>query len=294
MLKNIFWAYIKQSEIKFLKIELGGRTLTGSQYILFTALDKRASFASFGSFLRLGWALGFVGFLAACAAAPENGDVRDPNEKFNRKVHSFNIALDKHLLRPTSSVYGSLIPDPVKTSFSNFAANLDGPGDVANDLLQAKVGSATKNSLRFLVNSTVGLAGLFDPATSFGLPAKPNDFGATLATWGLRDGNFVMLPGFGPSTDRAAVGLVVDIALNPISALVPDLDPNLVFVAKVANILNERDRYSATFDSVLYESADSYAQTRLFYLQNRRFALAPDDVSVTNAYDPYEEFGYEN
>ena len=127
-------------------------------------MDKRASFARFGSFLRLGWALGFVGFLAACAAAPENGDVRDPNEKFNRKVHSFNIALDKHLLRPTSSVYGSLIPDPVKTSFSNFAANLDGPGDVANDLLQAKVGSATKNSLRFLVNSTVGLAGLFDPA----------------------------------------------------------------------------------------------------------------------------------
>ncbi|HCB53358.1 MAG TPA: hypothetical protein DEP41_05905, partial [Rhodobacter sp.] len=110
MLKNIFWAYIKQSEIKFLKIELGGRTLTGSQYILFTAVDKRASFASFGSFLRLGWALGFVGFLAACAAAPENGDVRDPNEKFNRKVHSLNIVLDKHLLRPTSSVYGALIP----------------------------------------------------------------------------------------------------------------------------------------------------------------------------------------
>lgn len=267
--------------------------MVGSQYILFTAVDKRASFARFGSFLRLGWALGFVGFLAACAAAPENGDVRDPNEKFNRKVHSFNIVLDKHLLRPTSSVYGALIPDPVKTSFSNFAANLDGPGDVANDLLQAKIGSATQNSLRFLINSTIGLAGLFDPATPLGLVAKPNDFGATLATWGLREGNFVMLPGFGPSTDRAAVGLAVDIALNPISTLVPDLDPNVVFIAKVANILNERDRYSMTFDSMLYESADSYAQTRLFYLQNRRFALAAGDAIISDAYDPYEEFGYE-
>ena len=268
--------------------------MTGSQYILFTAVDKRASFARFGSFLRLGWALGFVGFLAACAAAPENGDIPDPNEKFNRKVHSLNIVLDKHLLRPTSSVYGALIPDPVKTSFSNFAANLDGPGDVANDLLQAKIGPATQNSLRFLINSTIGLAGLFDPATPLGLPAKPNDFGATLATWGLREGNFVMLPGFGPSTDRAAVGLVVDIAFNPISTLAPDLDANVIFVAKVANILNERDLYSTTFDSVLYESADSYAQTRLLYVQNRRFALASDDVSVTDAYDPYEEFGYEN
>ena len=267
--------------------------MAGSQYVSFTALGKRAFFARFGSILRLGCALGFVGLLAACAAAPENGDIRDPNERFNRKVHSLNIVLDKHLLRPTSSVYGALIPDPVKTSFSNFAANLDGPGDVANDLLQAKIGSATQNSLRFLINSTIGLAGLFDPATYFGVPAKPNDFGATLATWGLREGNFVMLPAFGPSTDRAAVGLAVDIALNPISILVPELDANVIFVAKVANILNERDRYSATFDALLYQSADSYAQTRLLYMQNRRFALSPDNVSVTDVYDPYEEFDYE-
>ena len=267
--------------------------MTNLENILFNSMRGGLPFASFGFILRLCWVFGFLVFLAACAAEPENGDIRDPNEKFNRKVHSFNIVLDKNLLRPTSSVYGALIPDPVKTSFSNFAANLDGPGDVANDLLQAKIGSATRNSLRFLINSTIGLAGLFDPATPLGLSAKPNDFGATLATWGLREGNFVMLPAFGPSTDRAAVGLAVDIALNPISILVPELDANVIFVAKVANILNERDRYSATFDALLYQSADSYAQTRLLYMQNRRFALSPDNVSVTDVYDPYEEFDYE-
>ena len=87
--------------------------------------------------------------------------------------------------------------------------------------------------------------------------------------------------------------MAVDIALNPMSTLVPDFDANLIFAAKVANILNSRDRYSTTFDALLYESADSYAQTRLLYMQNRRFALEPDNVSVTDAYDPYEEFGYE-
>jgi phospholipid-binding lipoprotein MlaA len=267
--------------------------LTGLENILFNTMRRGAPFAIFGFILRLCWAFGFLVFLAACAVAPENGDIRDPNEKFNRKIHRFNIGLDKQFVRPTSSVYGALIPDRVKTSVVNFAANLDGPGDVINDLLQAKIGLATQNSLRFLVNSTVGLGGLFDPATSLGIPAKPNDFGATLAKWGLREGNFVMLPGFGPSTDRAAVGLAVDIALNPMSTLVPDFDANLIFAAKVANILNSRDRYSTTFDALLYESADSYAQTRLLYMQNRRFALEPDNVSVTDAYDPYEEFGYE-
>ncbi|MFB0994774.1 MAG: MlaA family lipoprotein, partial [Paracoccaceae bacterium] len=152
----------------------------------------------------------------------------------------------------------------------------------------------TMNSLRFLVNSTIGLGGLFDPATQMGLAAKPNDFGATLAAWALPEGKFVMLPAFGPSTDRAAVGLAVDIVFNPISSLMPELDPNVIFVAKVANILNERDRYSDTFDSLLYESADSYAQTRLLYMQNRRFSLAPGEVNVNDAYDPYEEFGNGN
>jgi phospholipid-binding lipoprotein MlaA len=238
--------------------------------------------------------LGLVGFIAACAPAPDSSEFYDPNEKFNRKVHSFNILLDKNLLRPTASAYGAIIPDPVKSSFSNFAANLDGPSNVVNDFLQAEISDATMNSLRFLVNSTIGLGGLFDPATQMGLAAKPNDFGATLAAWALPEGKFVMLPAFGPSTDRAAVGLAVDIVFNPISSLMPELDPNVIFVAKVANILNERDRYSDTFDSLLYESADSYAQTRLLYMQNRRFSLAPGEVNVTDAYDPYEEFGNGN
>lgn len=230
--------------------------------------------------------------LAGCATAPASQGVTDPNEAANREIHAFNRGVDKALVRPASGVYGSILPEPIKRGVSNFASNLDGPGDVANNLLQGRVGNAGQNTLRFAVNTVFGIGGLFDAATAIGLPGKPTDFGETLHVWGVREGNFVELPFVGPSTERDFVGIIVDVALNPVRLALPEPEATYATVAKLGSKLGDRDRYSEIVDQVLYDSADSYAQSRLLYLQNRRFALgqtATDDSFVDPYEDPYAE-----
>ena len=230
--------------------------------------------------------------LAACAAAPAPQGVTDPKEAANREIHAFNQGLDRALVRPASGVYGSVLPEPVKRGVANFASNLDAPGDVANNLLQGRIGNAGQNTLRFAVNTILGIGGLFDTATALGLPGKPTDFGETLHVWGAGEGNYVELPFVGPSTERDFVGLIVDLALNPVRLALPEPEATYATVAKLGSKLGDRDRYSEIVDQLLYESADSYAQSRLLYLQNRRFALgqtAADDTFVDPYEDPYAQ-----
>lgn len=230
--------------------------------------------------------------VSGCANTNAPQGITDPNESANRETHAFNLGLDRALVRPAAGAYGSILPEPVKQGVSNFASNLDGPGDVANNLLQLRLGKAGHNTLRFAVNTVVGIGGLFDPATAIGLPEKPTDFGETLHVWGVPEGNYVELPFVGPSTSRDFVGIIVDVALNPVRLALPQPEANYATIAKVASKLGDRDRYSETVDSILYESADSYAQARLLYLQNRRFELgqtAGDDSFVDPYEDPYAE-----
>ena len=156
-----------------------------------------------------------------------------------------------------------------------------------NNILQLRLGKAVENTLRFAINSTIGIGGLFDPASAAQVYGKPTDFGETLHVWGVPEGNYVELPLLGPSTDRDALGKVVDIALDPLKLIFPD-SGSLPLIAKVGAKIADRGRYSETVDSILYDSADSYAQARLLYLQNRRFELgqAPSDESFE---DPYAE-----
>lgn len=211
--------------------------------------------------------------LAACGPAPAPEGISDPNEAQNRDFHRFNQALDTAVLRPAGKAYASVVPQPVAEGVSNFASNLDLPGMVVNDLLQAKPGDAAQNSLRFAVNTVFGLGGLFDPASAGGLPAADTDFGATLNAWGVPEGNYVEMPVLGPTTDRDFLGSIVDYAMNPVRLLVPAPERYVDTLAAVASRIGERGRYSETVDSILYDSADSYAQTRLLYLQNRRYKL---------------------
>ncbi len=230
--------------------------------------------------------------LAGCANNTAPQGITDPNEAANREVHAFNRGVDKVLVRPASGAYGSMLPEPVKRGVSNFASNLDAPGDVANNLLQGRIGNAGQNSLRFAVNTIFGIGGLFDTATAIGLPGKPTDFGETLHVWGAGEGNYVELPFVGPSTERDLVGIIVDVALNPVRLALPEPEASYATVAKLGSKLGDRDRYSDLVDEVLYESADSYAQSRLLYLQNRRFALgqtAGDDTFVDPYEDPYAQ-----
>jgi phospholipid-binding lipoprotein MlaA len=233
--------------------------------------------------------------LAGCAGAPSPDGINDPYEAQNRGVHNFNRGLDKAVVGPAAKGYGSVVPKPVQRVVGNVADTLDLPGDIANDLLQFRIADAGQNTLRLAVNLTMGVGGIFDASTALGMPGKPTDFGETLHVWGVGEGVYLEVPFAGPSTARDTAGLVVDVALNPTRFLFSGKDALAVTAAKVGSGLGNRDRFSDTIDSILYESADSYAQARLLYLQNRRFELgqtesAGDDDSFIDPYeDPYAE-----
>ena len=226
--------------------------------------------------------------LAACSAPGTPGEINDPYEPVNRVSHGFNKGADAVVFRPASQVYGTVIPQPARRSLSNAASNLDTPRSIVNNVLQGNIDDAGHNLFRFVINSTIGVFGLFDPATSdFGLEERETGFGDTLSVWGVREGAYVELPLFGPSTERDAVGQFVDVLANPIGFLGDDGD-EIAATTSVPSVLNSRYEFADTVDSILYDSADSYAQLRLFYLESRRFELSGQG-SATNAFDPYED-----
>lgn len=235
-----------------------------------------------------------LGLLAGCATFSDPNGINDPYEASNRKVHDFNRSVDTALLGPASEGFGGAIPEPVKRGVSNLAGTLDLPGDIANNLLQLRLGDAAQNTLRLAVNLTMGLGGVFDASTSIGLPGKPTDFGETLHVWGFAEGAYLEVPFAGPSTERDAVGMIVDLAFNPVRLAVPKREAIAAMAIRLASRLGDRDRFSETVESILYDSADSYAQARLLYLQNRRFALkraggAGDETLDDDFIDPYED-----
>lgn len=227
--------------------------------------------------------------LAACTTPGPNaiaGEPFDPFEEGNRKTHAFNKAIDRAVLRPSGNAYGA-IPEDIQTGISNFAANLALPSEAVNKLLQGDVPGLLQNSYRFLVNTTLGLGGVFDPATYFGVPAATTDFGETLYVWGAQEGAYVELPFVGPSTERAAVGKIVDLFTNPLSYILPSPEKFIGTGAGLASKIGDRGRYADTIDSILYDSVDSYAQSQTIYLQNRRYGLGDEG---SDAYlDPYDD-----
>jgi phospholipid-binding lipoprotein MlaA len=232
-----------------------------------------------------GLAILAVTALAACSAPVATG-ISDPYEDENRVRHEFNRKLDRAVLRPAGKGYVQVVPQPVQQGVSNFADNLGEPSHFVNHILQGDVEGAVMNTLRFAVNSTVGLGGLIDIASEMGLPEFKTDFGETLYTWGVGEGAYVELPVFGPSTQRDTFGRVVDLFTNPLTNSLPDPEKNYARGASVAARLGDRGRFSNTIDSVLYESADSYAQSRMIYLQNRRFELGGGGAAAYD--DPYD------
>jgi phospholipid-binding lipoprotein MlaA len=229
--------------------------------------------------------------VAGCATAPVPQGINDPLEPVNRGVHGLNLALDRVIVGPGSDAYGTVIPAPARRVVGNVAGTLNLPGDIVNDVLQANPEDAGINVLRLATNLTMGVLGIFDAATAIGLPQRPTDFGETLHVWGAGEGVYVELPVFGPSTARDAVGLVVDTVANPVRILADRPEANAATAADIFARLGDRYRYSDTIESILYQSADSYEQARLLYLQNRRFELGQtvDGASDDDFVDPYED-----
>lgn len=237
-------------------------------------------------------ALALTAALVSGCGAPNASGINDPFEPTNRKVHSFNKGVDRALVGPASKGYG-IVPEPLKRAVGNVADTLDLPGDIANNLLQLRIFAAAENTLRLGVNLTFGLAGTIDVSSELGLQGKPTDFGETLHVWGVGEGPYVELPLIGPSTARDTVGMAVDVALDPLRAILPTKEANAALALKLFSRLGDRDRFSATVDSLLYESADSYAQARLLYLQNRRFQLSKGGAAAGDDddgfIDPYAD-----
>lgn len=210
----------------------------------------------------------------------------DAHEDQNRAVHRFNVAVDRSLGGGSARDRDPVVPVPVRRGVQNFASNLSQPGYVMNDLLQLRVGDAAQNTLRFAINSTIGIGGLLDPATALGLPAAETDFGETMHVYGLGEGDYHVLPLIGPSTTRDSVGRVVDFALNPLRLVVEPPEIYYLHGAHVLGGLADRSEYATAIDDVLYRSEDSYTALRSLYLQNRRYQLrgGPDDL-----FDPYAD-----
>ena len=181
-----------------------------------------------------------------------------------------------------------MVPGPVRTSLTNAANNLDTPRSVVNDVLQGQGEDAVHNTFRFLLNSTMGVFGLFDVASSFGLERRKTGFGDTLAVWGVPEGAYLETPLLGPSTERDAAGRFVDILANPIGVILGEDGDKIGATTSLPSVLNSRFEYADTVDGILYDSADSYAQLRLFYLESRRFELA-GQTSAGKPFDPYED-----
>lgn len=256
------------------------------------------------SIMRTAWRrvvpLAAVVLLAACTAqVPDNGvsrdGISDPFEQHNREVHAFNKAVDRAVLRPLSRGYTRAVPEEFRIVADNFAANLSAPGLVVNNLLQGNFKGALANTYRFAINSTIGFAGLVDVGDITGVAEVETDFGETLHVWGVGEGHYVELPFRGPSTQRDSVGQIVDLFTNPLSSVLSGTQNEIRVGVQVLDVIADRGRFGDTIDSVLYDSADSYAQSRLIYLQNRRFTLARsgnadyDDPYSTDAADLYDD-----
>lgn len=210
--------------------------------------------------------------LQACAAtSPKtSGDLRDPLESMNRQVTDFNDSVDGMVLKPVAKTYALVVPGLVRTGVRNFFGNLGDVWSLANNAAQLKFKATGDTALRIGMNTFLGMGGLFDIATDYGIEKHRSDFGLTLAHWGVPPGPYVVLPLLGPSTLRDAVALPVDFQgdLSRQSASSKKRDTALGL-----KLTDTRESLLKLVDAVKEASLDPYTFTRDAYLQKRRYDL---------------------
>ena len=209
-------------------------------------------------------------------------EVFDPLEPVNRAIFSFNNFADKVILEPAAKGYKKL-PSPIQSGIGNFLNNLKLPLVVVNQLLQGQGKNAAESSGRFIVNSTAGLFGLIDVAEKIGLEQTQEDFGQTLATWGVGDGFYIVLPIFGPSNVRDTAGMILTYTTDPINAYaVREGEAWLLPLRTATNAIDQRSKIIDEVNALRNNSIDYYAAVRSSYYQNRKAAvLNLDDKSET-------------
>jgi len=208
--------------------------------------------------------------LTGCAArmAMDGPEVNDPYEGFNRAMFRTTIALDKVFFRPIALVYRR-VPQPLREGVRNFLNNLDSPIIFTNDVLQGETNRAGITLLRAGVNTTFGIGGLIDVGTRWGLQRHYEDFGQTLAVWGVGEGPYIFLPLLGPGNPRDLVGRGVDFAFDPFTWVDLGQYTYLLYVRFGVDLLDVRERNIETFDEIEMNSLDYYASVRSLYRQTR-------------------------
>ena len=236
---------------------------------------------------------------AGCAAVPSDPDARaayreanDPLEPLNRKVFSFNLFLDRVLIKPVAKGYVRVVPRWGRDALKNFVFNLNEPLVLANNLLQGRLRRAGTTASRFVIDSSFGLGGLIDFAGLHGLRRETGDFGQTLHSWGVPEGPYLVLPVLGPSNPRDGIGLGVDSYINPYRFVVQaNSFPTIIaYGPMIVGGIDERSRALDALDAIEKESVDYYASLRSYFRQNRVAILAGDGAPPA----PVEENIYED
>lgn len=220
----------------------------------------------------------FAVLVSGCASTPNNDPgalaeirkVNDPIEPTNRFIFKFNQGLDIALIKPITGLYRGIFPKIVRDGVHNFIKNLKAPVVLTNDILQGEAKRAGNTFIRFVINSTVGIAGVRDQAADWGFEGHKEDFGQTLAVWGVGEGPYLMLPVFGPSNPRDAIGKLVDRLIDPINWWADNTGRDWVPITRtMINGIDTRDRLWDVIDDLEKSSIDFYAAMRSLYRQRR-------------------------
>jgi phospholipid-binding lipoprotein MlaA len=204
--------------------------------------------------------------LSGCITAGPNPD--DPYEDFNRQMFAFNEGVDRAVLEPVAYGYRAVTNEPIREGVGNFTSNLNEPLTAVNHILQGKIPDAGATVGRFVINSTIGIAGIFDPAAAMGIQRTKEDFGQTLGAWGVQPGPYLVLPLLGPSNPRDAFGMGGDLALNPLNYPEFDNDDTIrVGIAALGGI-NAREGAIEAFNDVRNQ-IDPYTTVRRLYDRTR-------------------------
>ena len=228
----------------------------------------------------------------ACASQPSNPDgskpersPADPWEPLNRSIHMFNGGLDKVTLKPVAKGYQIVVPRIIRLGVSNFSRNLRSPLHIINNFLQGKIGSGFRQTGRFVMNTTFGIGGLMDVATDAGINVEIEDFGQTLAVWGVPDGPFVVVPFLGPQTLRDAIMIPLNFLADPLWHYNNSSVRDKIYLVRAIDL---RASLLSAEELLLKDAYDPYIRIREAYLQRRKYLINDGDPPEDE--DPYADF----
>lgn len=229
--------------------------------------------------------------LSACATNPPNA--QDPYEGFNRQVFLFNGGVSKYALVPTAKAYEAVTPKFARDRVGNVLGNFSSPVTLTNDVLQAKPARASDTLFRLVINSTIGIGGLWDAADYFGLPRHTEDFGQTLGVWGVESGPYLILPFLGPSNPRDILGRGADYAFDPLTwtefSGLPNLDDDIATTRAVLGGANGSIGLVEQLEA-LNQQAEPYIAMRRIYISQRAAAINDGKIDEESAFDDLPDF----